>query len=31
MRQADDRVRRAPMVVAGGGRVTAITGYQVPR
>ena len=31
MRQADDRVRRAPMVVAGGGRVPAITGYQVPR
>jgi len=30
MRQADDRVRRAPMVVAGGG-VPAVAGYQVPR
>jgi hypothetical protein len=30
MRQADDRVRRAPLVVAGGG-VPAIAGYQVPR
>jgi hypothetical protein len=30
MRQADDRVRRAPMAVAGGG-VPAIAGYQVPR
>jgi hypothetical protein len=30
MRQADDRVRRAPMVVAGGG-VPAVGGYQVPR
>jgi hypothetical protein len=29
MRQADDRVRRAPMVVAGA--VPAVTGYQVPR
>ena len=29
MRQADDRVRRAPMVVAGG--VPAVAGYQVPR
>jgi hypothetical protein len=30
MRQADDRVRRAPMLVAGGG-VPAVAGYQVPR
>ena len=30
MRQADDRVRRAPMAVAGGG-APAVTGYQVPR
>jgi Domain of unknown function (DUF4129) len=30
MRQADDRVRRAPMVVATGG-VPAVAGYQVPR
>jgi hypothetical protein len=30
MRQADDRVRRAPLVVAGGG-VAAVAGYQVPR
>ena len=30
MRQADDRVRRAAMVVAGGG-VPAVAGYQVPR
>jgi Domain of unknown function (DUF4129) len=30
MRQADDRVRRAPMVVAGGG-APAMAGYQVPR
>jgi Domain of unknown function (DUF4129) len=30
MRHADDRVRRAPMVVAGGG-VPAVAGYQVPR
>lgn len=29
MRQADDRVRRAPMVVARG--VPAVAGYQVPR
>jgi hypothetical protein len=30
MRNADDRVRRASMVVAGGG-VPAVAGYQVPR
>ena len=30
MRNADDRVRRVPMVVAGGG-VPAVAGYQVPR
>jgi Domain of unknown function (DUF4129) len=30
MRQVDDRVRRGPMVVAGGG-VPAVAGYQVPR
>jgi hypothetical protein len=30
MRQADDRVRRAPMVLAGQG-VPAVAGYQVPR
>jgi Domain of unknown function (DUF4129) len=30
MRQADDRVRRAPMAVAGGG-VPVAAGYQVPR
>lgn len=30
MRQADDRVHRAPMVVAGD-RVLAVAGYQVPR
>ena len=30
MRQADDRVRRAEMVVTGGG-VPAAAGYQVPR
>lgn len=30
MRQADDRVRRAPMVAAGSG-VPAVAGYQVPR
>jgi Domain of unknown function (DUF4129) len=29
MRQADDRVRRAPLVVAGG--VPVVAGYQVPR
>jgi hypothetical protein len=30
MRQADDRVRRAPMVVSGG-VVPVVAGYQVPR
>jgi hypothetical protein len=30
MRQADDRVRRAPLVVSAG-RVPAAAGYQVPR
>jgi Domain of unknown function (DUF4129) len=30
MRQADDRVRRAPLVVAGE-RTPAVAGYQVPR
>jgi hypothetical protein len=30
MRQADDRIRRAPLVVASGG-VPAVAGYQVPR
>jgi hypothetical protein len=30
MRQADDRVRRAQMVVTGGG-LSAVAGYQVPR
>lgn len=31
LRQADERIRRAQLTVAGAGRAPAVSGYQVPR